>query len=85
MNNTIKKIWESYITESAVQTAEEKLALNKIVRTEEELHGLLNATQIELLEKYSNNINELNCICEAKAFSSGVRFAVGFLLDALYN
>ena len=84
MKSTLDELWYSYQFEkSAIMNEEQRKILDTLMLNGKELQSQLNQEQNDLLEKYVENIHEIDSISERKAFISGVRFATAFLFEAL--
>lgn len=85
MKRVLEDLWYSYQMENAVKVGkEEKEMAKRISLAEEALHQSLNEEQKAALKVYENCLDEISGVCEKNAFVKGVRFAVNFLLEALY-
>ena len=85
MKRILEDLWYSYQMENAVKFGkEEKEMAKKISIAEDALQKSLNDEQKVALKIYEDCLDEISDACEKKAFIKGIRFAVGFLLEALY-
>ena len=85
MKRILEDLWYSYQIENVAKFGnEEKEMANKISIAEETLQKSLTDEQKAALKVYEDCLDEVSAACEKKAFVKGVRFAVGFLLEALY-
>ena len=85
MKRILEDLWYSYQMENAVKFGkEEKEMAKKISIAEDALQKSLNDEQKVALKIYEDCLDEISDACEKKAFVKGIRFAVGFLLEALY-
>lgn len=60
---------------------EYKNLLRLVSKNREVLENELNAKQLELLEKYTVSVNEMNSISETSAFKYGFTLAVALLTE----
>ena len=60
---------------------EYKNLLRLVSKNREILENELNSNQLELLEKYTTSVNEMNSISEAAAFKYGFTLAVSLLTE----
>ncbi len=68
---------ETYIEDNM----EYKNLLRLVSKKREALENELNAKQLELLEKYTASVNEMNSISETAAFKYGFTLAVALLTE----
>ena len=86
MKRMLEDLWYSYQMENAVKASKpEKEMAKRISTAEEVLHRSLNDEQKAALKAYEACLDEISGVCEKNAFVKGIRFAVGFLLEALYT
>lgn len=60
---------------------EYKNLLRLVSKNRDTLENELNANQLELLEKYTTSVNEMNSISETAAFKYGFTLAVSLLTE----
>lgn len=60
---------------------EYKYLLRLVSRNRDTLENELNSNQLELLEKYTTSVNEMNSISETAAFKYGFTLAVSLLTE----
>lgn len=85
MKNTLEQLWDSYLMENPVnQNTERKKLLDTLVRCEDTLRASLTPEQINALGKYDACLLDISTFDQKEAFTKGVRFATGYLLDVLY-
>ena len=60
---------------------EYKNLLRLVSRNRDTLENELNSNQLELLEKYTTAVNEMNSISETAAFKYGLALAVSLLTE----
>ena len=60
---------------------EYKNLLRLVSKNREVLENKLNSKQLELLEKYTTSVNEMNSISETAAFKYGFALAVSLLTE----
>ena len=61
---------------------EYKNLLRLVSKNREILKNELNAKQLELLERYTTSVNEMNSISETAAFKFGFNLAVWLLIES---
>ena len=61
---------------------EYKSLLRLVSKNKETLENELNSNQLELLEKYTTSVNEMNSISETSAFKCGFTLAVGLFTES---
>lgn len=86
MRDFIKKIWSGQISpaEDWMTETEEIKKIEKIrARHKESLIKALGDDGAEILEKFIECDNEIEWIHNEEAFICGVRFAMGFMVDAI--
>ena len=79
---TLEDLWYGNIrpVENYVEgNVEYKSLLRLVSKNRETLESELSKNQIELLEKFSSSVNEMNSVCESSAFKYGFTLAVGLL------
>lgn len=86
MNDFLKSIWYLSIMEDTFEkNDEEKRLLKEAAAYEDELTKNMTDEQKEILFEYSCCLSEISCVCDAKAFVKGVKFAASFITEALNN
>lgn len=86
MNDFLKSLWYSSLMEDTFEkNDEEKRLLIEAAAYEDELIKNMTDEQKENLFEYSRCLGEISCVCDAKAFVKGVKFAASFLIEALNN
>ena len=81
---TLEDLWEQYQLENRPEPPDEKMKiLNDLITHEEKLRAVLNAEQAEVLQKYDDCLSDLSAYFQKKAFIKGIRFATGYLIEAL--
>ena len=86
MKSILEDLWYSYQMENAVKAGkQEREMAERISIAEGVLHQSLTKEQKAALKAYEDCLDEISGVCEKNAFVKGVRFAVGFLLEALYT
>lgn len=82
---TLEDLWcgnihpvETYIEGNT----EYKNLLRLVSRNRDTLENELNAKQLELLEKYTTSVNEMNSISETAAFKYGFKLAIELLNES---
>ena len=86
MQNVLKELWYGNIEfqcRSVGNTAEEKRLAKQRDACHEALENELNKRQIDLLDKYDEATAAQYAAFERDAFIEGVKFATGYMLEAL--
>ena len=83
MKETLDKLWNEYFWDecAAIDTDEERRLTGKIRELREKITPLLNKDQEDALEKYVDALREAEALFTKKAFYTGCKFAVSFLLE----
>ena len=85
MDNFLKNLWYTSLMENSVEKDYEKKKLSKVAdNCEEKLLGAMNDEQKKTFTEYTTAISNINSMTESDAFVKGVRFAVTFMMEALY-
>lgn len=86
MDKTLETLWSAYETGfPSKQSDREKELLHTLVISQERLHVELNEEQRRTLETLEECLAELRCITDRESFIRGIRFATGYLVEAMYN
>ena len=85
---TIDELWYGNIAPFEQCTRDDKRLkelLKLVARNREELDGTLTDRQKEILEKFEENMNEMNGVAERDAFSHGFRFGVQLMAESFLH
>ncbi len=84
MKKVLEQLWYEYQTEEGIeQSEEEKELIHRLVQKSDVLRAGLSEKQKYDLEQRDECQNELCSLCAKEAFIKGVRFATGYLLEAI--
>lgn len=85
MTGTLEDVWDSWLEAEtgAACSAQAKELLAKVIQEKDSFLNLLDEKQKDALQAYDDCQNALSAVYEKQAFIKGVRFATGYLLDAL--
>jgi len=85
-NSTLETLWELYQSEYPLKVCtKEKELIKEIEEYGDKLCASLDEQQKEMLQRYQDLWDRVSCFSEKEAFIKGVKFATGFLLEALDN
>lgn len=85
-NSTLEQLWYLYQSEYPLKVcSQEKELVKEMEEYGDKLRASINEQQNEMLQRYQDLWDRVSCFSEKEAFIKGVRFAAGFLLDALDN
>lgn len=83
MSYSLDYIWDYIESQKRYASEEEKAIVSKLAISEKELTENLGDKQKELFNNFTNIMSELNYLDRKESFIVGVRFATGFLLEAI--
>ena len=80
----LEKLWNEYLSEecAVIDTAEERELAKKIADLHKKANALMDKEQEEALQRYADALCEMDALFVKKAFVTGCKFAISFLLEA---
>lgn len=84
MKETLEKLWNEYLLDecAGIDTNEERELTKNTAELHEKANALLNKEQRDAVEKYVDELCNIEALFVKKAFFKGSEFAVSFLLEA---
>ena len=83
MKKILEDLWYGYFQSEEKKSEQEKEVISRLLCCEKKLLSGLSDEKKAALAEYESCFDDLNDITVKQAFSSGVKFAVSFLLEVL--
>ena len=85
MKKRLENLWNEYLLDkcAAIDTYEEKALTKKAAELHEKANSLLDKEQKDAVDKYIDELSNIEALFAKKAFLKGCEFAVSFIFETV--